>query len=332
MQYLVMEVHPAYAILLDESGRFVKAANLGYETGDTVTSPVLLHTPNEGHASESPSISHMFKVRYLVATAACLLIIFLCAQYYSFLFIPYGSIQLRINPQVQMDVSRSDRVVNLTAMNSDGEDLISGYSYSGKTYQTVADELADRAISMGYLAQNGEIVISVSGRDSDWNTSSQEKLSQELNQHLEAYTIVIKIGSFEEEPQQTTASPPPTAAPSTAPTRHSDSDEHGQWAEDDDDDDDDDDDNDDDDGDDDDDNDDDDGDDDDDDDDSVPTAPPMESAAAVAPSPVPSPPVSHGDVDDENDDDDDDDDDNDDDNDDNEERDDDGEDSDDDDD
>ena len=300
MQYLVMEVHPAYAILLDESGRFVKAANLGYETGDTVTSPVLLHTPSEDHASESPFISRMFKVRYLTAAAACLLIIFLCAQYYAFLFIPYGSIRLRINPQVQMDVSRSDRVVNLTAMNSDGEDLISGYSYSGKTYQTVADELADRAISMGYLAQNGEIVISVSGKDSDWNTSSQEKLSQELNQHLEAYTIVIKIGSFEEEPQQGAASPPPTAAPSTAPTRHSDPHENSQWVEDDDDDEDDDDGNDEDD-------DDNDDNDDDDDDDSIPTAPPMESAAAAVPSPVPAPPVPappvpHEDVDEEDDD------------------------------
>ena len=30
MSYLVMETHPAYAVLLDEEGRFLKAANLRY--------------------------------------------------------------------------------------------------------------------------------------------------------------------------------------------------------------------------------------------------------------------------------------------------------------
>ena len=36
--YLVMETHPAYVILLDSEGRFLKAANYGYERGETVGS------------------------------------------------------------------------------------------------------------------------------------------------------------------------------------------------------------------------------------------------------------------------------------------------------
>ena len=40
MSYLVMECHPGYAVLLDEEGRFLKAANLRYETGQTVYDPV----------------------------------------------------------------------------------------------------------------------------------------------------------------------------------------------------------------------------------------------------------------------------------------------------
>ena len=36
MKYLVMEVRPAYAVVLDEEGRFLKAANLHYQVGDTV--------------------------------------------------------------------------------------------------------------------------------------------------------------------------------------------------------------------------------------------------------------------------------------------------------
>ena len=36
VNYLVMETHPAYAVVLDEGGRFLKAANLRYQVGDTV--------------------------------------------------------------------------------------------------------------------------------------------------------------------------------------------------------------------------------------------------------------------------------------------------------
>ena len=45
MKYLVMELHPAYAVLLDEQGRFLKAANLGYSVGQQVEKPVLLRSP-----------------------------------------------------------------------------------------------------------------------------------------------------------------------------------------------------------------------------------------------------------------------------------------------
>ena len=43
MSYLVMECHPGYVVLLDEEGRFLKAANLRYETGQTVYDLSLIH-------------------------------------------------------------------------------------------------------------------------------------------------------------------------------------------------------------------------------------------------------------------------------------------------
>ena len=40
MKYMVMECHTGYAVLLDEEGRFWKAANLHYQVGETVEDPV----------------------------------------------------------------------------------------------------------------------------------------------------------------------------------------------------------------------------------------------------------------------------------------------------
>ena len=36
MTYLVMECHPAYALVLDERGRLLRVPNLGYEVGQTL--------------------------------------------------------------------------------------------------------------------------------------------------------------------------------------------------------------------------------------------------------------------------------------------------------
>lgn len=37
MKYLVMECHRGYAVVLDEEGRFLKAANLNYTVGQELT-------------------------------------------------------------------------------------------------------------------------------------------------------------------------------------------------------------------------------------------------------------------------------------------------------
>ena len=45
--YLVMEVHSAYAVLLDNEGRFIKAANVGYQIGEVVEKVFPLKYPED---------------------------------------------------------------------------------------------------------------------------------------------------------------------------------------------------------------------------------------------------------------------------------------------
>lgn len=52
MKYLVLECSNSYAVLLDEDGRFVKSANLGYEVGDTVRQPILMQDEPIEHVKE----------------------------------------------------------------------------------------------------------------------------------------------------------------------------------------------------------------------------------------------------------------------------------------
>ena len=129
MNYLVMEVHPAYAVVLDEEGRFLKAANLRYQVGDTVRDIVELRRPKEKRPALWKPLSGV------AGLAACLCIVFF--GYYQPNFVPYGALRIQINPDVELTLSRTDRVLELEGLNADGRVLIEGYDYGGKDREDV---------------------------------------------------------------------------------------------------------------------------------------------------------------------------------------------------
>lgn len=205
MNYLVLETHPAYAVLLDEEGRFLKAANLRYQVGDTVQNIVELRQPK----AKSPAAWK--PLAGLAGLAACFCLVFF--GWYQPNFTAYGTLHIQINPDVEMTVSRTDRVLDLEGLNADGEDLIEGYSYRGKDRETAADELVERAIHMGYLADGDTVSITVTSADADWQAREEAQVQAQLEARY-GETIVIRLSS---DPV-TETEPPEVVIPVTPPT------------------------------------------------------------------------------------------------------------------
>lgn len=202
MKYLVMECGLSYAIVLDEQGRFLKVANLNYQVGQKVEHIIPLKK------REKISIR---KVATALAAAACICLISLLT--FQFLLFPVGTVQLSINPCVAMRVNRLHYVVGLEGVNEDGKDLIEGVSYSWKRVEEVSDELADKAVQMGYLSQGGQIRLSVDSDNKDWKVAVEEMVVAELKVHLDQ-EIVIITGEDDTDPDPDSASSPLTSSPS----------------------------------------------------------------------------------------------------------------------
>ena len=194
MNYLVMEVHPAYAVVLDEEGRFLKTANLHYQVGDTVQDVVELRRPQEKRPALWKPLSG------LAGLAACLCLVFF--GYYQPNFTPYGALRIQINPDVELTLSRTDRVLELEGLNEDGQSLIAGYEYSGKDREDVTGELVERAIDMGYLSGGETVSITVTSADADWQAREEQAAREDLEERY-GETIVIQIGPTDEEPPAT---------------------------------------------------------------------------------------------------------------------------------
>lgn len=179
MKYIVMECHFSYAVVLDEEGHFIHVANMGYEYGQTITKIYPIQKPTQETIITPISQRKFF---YPLVAFACCLLLFITT-----IFKPdqvYGSLILTINPQVRIDLDKQDRVVELIAMNEDGQQLIQSYLYKNKKIEIVMNELVDKAIDMNYLEDGDKIYLSFDGEDKQWLKSRENSLSQQLNNHL----------------------------------------------------------------------------------------------------------------------------------------------------
>lgn len=204
MKYLVMECHMAYAVVLDENGRFLKAANMDYEAGQTVDTIIEIIEPGPAYsetADQTDLIDNTIRVengasrtgskkprrssRWLkpvlpVAAALCILI----SGGHYFIMSPYGTVRLSINPEVELSVNRLDYVLSLSGINLDGEDLIRGYNYKKKKVEEAAVDLAQRAMDMDYLNPGGTIYIGASSVHRDWADHMKRDLTWALGSHF----------------------------------------------------------------------------------------------------------------------------------------------------
>lgn len=187
MKYIVMECHMSYAILLDENGVFLKAANLHYEVGQTVSNPVLMQENQTAKNKTQKAIRNT-----LIAIAACLVLIF-STEYYQYTTSPYSSILISINPQVQIQLNKKGNVVSIAGTNKDGEILIDGYDAKGKSKTTVADELVERAIEMGFLTDGGDVTFSISTPDKNLYNQYESELKNSVKPDGENVNINIIV-------------------------------------------------------------------------------------------------------------------------------------------
>ncbi len=196
MKYMVMECYPSYAVLLDENGRFFKAANLHYEIGQMIENPVLM---------KQTSLKEHRTIKWIssgiVAIAACFIIVFGFIYYQNYMA-TYSSIFLSINPSIQMDLNRHGTVIGLTGTNEDGIALVEGYDCKGKDKVTVTDELIKRAIDMGFLSEGGRVSFSIDTPDEVLFQEYGVELRSNVAQYLDGkMTVTIEIFNYKDSQQ-----------------------------------------------------------------------------------------------------------------------------------
>ena len=189
MQYLVMECHVAYAVVLDEQGGFHKVVNKGYEVGQRVNEVIAFDMPiSEVTGEKSKKKINRTIVFRMAATAACICFVFLgVMQNY---VLVYGKVHMQINPEVMVSVNRRQQVIAIEALNEDGETLLEDYSYRMKHIDVVFDELTTKAEEMGYLEEEAEIRIELISSNKEWQQETRELVTAKADEKYKEEVVV----------------------------------------------------------------------------------------------------------------------------------------------
>ena len=157
MNYIVMECHEGYAVLMDEEARFVTAANLRYEIGQTVTDPVLMS------ADEGSSRNIKMFIGKLAAAAACLTLLSAGEYtYYAHNVKTYSTVLISSGADIKMSLNQKGEVKYLSSVNESGGNILSEYDGKGKDKITVVNEIIDIEKEKGYLNDGDTVDVYIS--------------------------------------------------------------------------------------------------------------------------------------------------------------------------
>ena len=202
MKYLVMECHAGYAVLMDEASRFVRAANLHYEIGQTVTDPVLM-------TETQPRIRRSTVIR-IAAAAACLLLLS-GAGLHAYLSKHRASSSVRLCSEVEfeMQLNSAGEVIRISSSTESGQAMLDSYRPDQKDMLAVVSELLTMQREQGYLPEGETVSIYIDSKD--------EKKFEEYKTGLEAELPKLNLQVSVQE--QTLDTPAEAVTPAGEPDK-----------------------------------------------------------------------------------------------------------------
>lgn len=129
-------------------------------------------------------------MKYIMAVAACLILVIggsFGLNAYHIDHTVASTVSLEVNPSVQIMVNEKERVLEVKALNRDGEIVIGDMDFSGSDINVVVNALVGSMLRNGYLNElANSILISVDNNDPVKGTALREKLTKQVNELLES--------------------------------------------------------------------------------------------------------------------------------------------------
>ena len=112
-----------------------------------------------------------------------------------------ASVSLDVNPSVELQVNRRNRVLAANANNEDGKQILGNMDLSGSDLEVAVNALVGSMVRSGYLSESANsVLVSVDSKDARTGSLLQERLAQVISVSLQEDTFSGAVISQTLEP------------------------------------------------------------------------------------------------------------------------------------
>lgn len=190
MKAVIVEIRAAYAAALTDDGCVMKLKNRNYTIGETI------------EVSNTPVIQMRSVVKWASSVAAAVILCVVSAWTY---WAPYSYVSLDVNPSIEYQVNRFDRVIGVQAVNGDGDEIIQSINVTNNPVDQAVKTTIDQIAANGYLDEDFcGIVISTSCKNEKKAGELAEQLqrSAEEEARLKSSSVIVETVSVDEQQRQ----------------------------------------------------------------------------------------------------------------------------------
>lgn len=127
-------------------------------------------------------------LRLASAMAAVLVLTCVCWGYVNLL--PESTVNLDVNPSIELVMNRSEKVLSVTPLNEDAVQILDGMDLANTDLNVAVNALIGSMVKNGYLSElKNSILITVNSADSAKSLELQERLTEEVNALLGGYEL-----------------------------------------------------------------------------------------------------------------------------------------------
>jgi len=169
MKGIIVEINRNHAAILSDDGMITKVKNDNYEIGQVI----------------SIKKSKKFGSKFIAGAATLVAAAAICTIGGYAYYTPTDYVSLDVNPSIEYSVNVFDRILDVTAVNDDGKEILTSLSLENKTIQDALKETIDQLIADGFLSNdpNAGVIITTSNKDMD----QAEELAEDLQDQVQDY-------------------------------------------------------------------------------------------------------------------------------------------------
>ncbi|WP_343210695.1 anti-sigma-I factor RsgI family protein [Anaerolentibacter hominis] len=98
--------------------------------------------------------------------------------------VPHGYIAIDVNPSIELETDRNNRVVAIHPANQDARELLTGYAMDSNELDDVVEDIVDRLYLAGYLTDNSDNKILITADEKTTSPALLEKVNTSVSNYL----------------------------------------------------------------------------------------------------------------------------------------------------